>query len=178
MTSPTVPLPPPPPKDADPALGPVLAGFVECVCAELAAAGRPACACCLVWGDTVPPADFCDCDCNGGHGQAWVRVARWDPPLGADLNTRRRCTPWRARVWIEAGVYRCVPAVAEDGVSAPTCQDRTDSAWGLIADAAALRRAAACCAALEGFYPELLQEEPTGVRGGCAGVALQFTIDV
>lgn len=178
MTVPTQPLPPPAPADADPVLGPMLNDFVACVCAELAAIGRPACQCCLVWGDTIPPADFCDCDCNGGHGQAWVRVVRWDPPATVTPQLRRACVAWVTRVWIETGVYRCVPAVGPDGISGPTCQDRTDSAWGFIADARALRTAGACCAALNGKTIEFMQEEPTGVAGGCSGVSLQFTIDL
>lgn len=178
MTIPAEPPAPPAPAEADPALGPMLNDFVACVCAELAAIGRPACACCLVWGDSVPPADFCDCDCNGGHGQAWVRVVRWDPPLTSNPQLRRRCVPWLLRVWVEVGVYRCVPAVAEDGTSAPSCDDRTGSAWGFIADARALRTAAACCQALDGKTIDFLQQEPTGNRGGCGGVSLQFTIDL
>lgn len=172
------PPPVPSPEEADPFLGPLLERFTACVCAELAALGRPVCMCCLVFGDSYPPADYCDCDCNGGHGQAWTRVIRWDPADTGNRTTMKKCQTLRTRVWIEAGVYRCVAAAAPDGQSAPTCEQRTDDAWGLIQDARGLRMAYACCEALSGAVTEFMGLEPTGVQGGCSGVALQFTVDV
>lgn len=173
MTTPALLLP----ADADPVLGPVLDQFVACVCAELTAGGRPPCACCLVWGNTQPPADFCDCSCDGGNGQAWVRVMRFDPAATNSPQVRRRCQPWRTRVWLEAGVYRCVSGGGDQG-EAPTCEERTADAWGLLADARMLRQAAACCAAFKDRPVDFLSQEPTGVLGGCSGVMVQFTVDL
>ena len=170
--------PPPLPVDADPTLGPLLDRFLACVCAELAAAERPVCECCLVWGDSIPPADFCDCACGDGHGQAWVRVVRWDPANTTNRLDNKKCQTLRTRVWLEAGVYRCVASVAPDGQSAPTCEQRSADAWGLIRDAMALRQAFACCEALNDRVLEFMSEEPTGMQGGCSGVVIQFTVDV
>lgn len=169
---------PPAPAEADPRLGPLLQSYLACVAAELTAAGRPPCAACLVWGDAQPSADFCDCDCAGGHGQAWVRVVRIDPAAISNRTTTKKCQPLRVRVWIEAGVYRCVPTVAPDGVSAPTCEQRAASAWGLVADATALRASFACCDALKDHVKEFMSQDPIGNRGGCAGVMMQFTVDL
>lgn len=173
------PFPVPLPVDADPALGQILDQFVACVCAELSAGGRPACACCLVWGNTNPPADFCACSCpEGGHGQAWVRVMRWDPATTVSQQVRRKCQPWRYRVWLEAGVYRCVTAVADGQGNPPTCEQRAADAWGLLADARLIRQAAACCAAFDGKTVEFISEEPTGILGACSGVFIQFTVEL
>ncbi|MEV6399983.1 hypothetical protein AB0M39_35215 [Streptomyces sp. NPDC051907] len=169
---------PPAPEAADPQLGPLLQSFVACVAAELAAAGRPPCAACLVWGNSYPPADFCDCDCANGHGQAWVRLVRLDPAATGNRIAMKKCQPVRVRAWVEAGVYRCVPTVGPDGSSAPTCEQRSAAAWGFLADARALRTAFACCEALGDRPKELMSEDPIGSLGGCAGVALQFTVDL
>jgi hypothetical protein len=169
------------PADADPVLGPMLNQFVACVCAELAAAGRPVCACCLVWGNSPPPADFCACDCEGGgSGQAWVRVMRWSPAQTTNIVAQRKCQAWRYQVWLEAGVYRCV-ATSEpgsDGEAPPTCAQRNDDAWGLLADARHLRKAASCCAAFDGKLVTLVTEEPMSVSGACSGVYVQFAVDL
>lgn len=164
------------PEDADPVLGPKLQSFLACVCAELAAAGRPVCQCCIVWGDTRPPADFCDCSCAAGSGQAFVRLVRLDPQATANRTAMMKCQPLRVRAWIEAGVYRCVP-VGDNG-QPPTCEERTESAWGFIRDARALRQAVACCDALKRDRIEFMSQDPYTVSGGCSGIGIQFTVDL
>jgi hypothetical protein len=168
----------PAPADADPALGAMLQSYMACVCAELTSAGRPPCACCLVWGDSPPPADFCACDCADGSGQAWVRVVRWDPASISNRNTVGiKCQPFRLRVWLEAGVYRCVPAGDSQG-NPPTCDQRSASAWGLINDARSLRKATECCQALDRRRLEFMTGDPMTVMGGCSGTSIQFTLDL
>jgi len=164
------------PEQADPVLGPKLQSFLACVCAELADAGRPVCHCCLVWGATRPPADYCDCDCADGHGQAYVRVVRLDPQSTGNRTTMMKCQPVRVRAWVEAGVYRCVPT--GDGGEPVTCDERTESAWGFIRDARALRAAVACCDALKKDRIEFMSQDPADVSGGCSGVSVQFTLDL
>lgn len=165
------------PVEADPVLGPLVQSFLSCVCAELTAAGRKPCVCCLVWGDTPPPAEFCDCDtCEDGSGQAWVRVVRLDPAAVGNRLTTMKCQPIRLRAWIEAGVYRCVPT--GDASGPVTCDERTDSTWGLLRDARALRTAVACCEALRPHRMEFMSSEPMGVLGGCTGTTIQFTLDL
>ncbi|MFE2930611.1 hypothetical protein [Streptomyces sp. NPDC059278] len=174
MTTPTddVILPP----DADPWLGPVLSGLTACLCATLAAGGRPACACCLVWGASPPAQDFCSCDCDDGRGQAWVRVVRQDPVVTE--RRRRQCQAWRMQTVIEVGVARCVAVTAPDGQSAPTCDQREEDAWGLVLDARLLREAVACCDALTDVQVWPSAVTPMGPQGGCAGVTVQITVEV
>jgi hypothetical protein len=86
-----------------------------------------------------------------------------------------KCQPIRVRAWIEAGVYRCVPVGGEEP---PTCDERTESAWGFIRDARALRTAVACCDALKKDRIEFMSQDPSSVSGGCSGVSVQFTIDL
>ncbi|TBO60942.1 hypothetical protein EYS09_03850 [Streptomyces kasugaensis] len=165
------------PPDADSLLGPVLSGLTACLCAVLAEGGRPTCACCLVWGNSPPAQDFCSCDCEGGHGQAWVRVVRQEPVVVADQR-RRRCQMWRMETVIEVGVARCVAVVAPDGQSAPTCEQREADAWGLVLDQRLLREAVACCVALDGVQVRPGPVTPMGPQGGCAGVTMQITVEV
>lgn len=164
------------PPDADPRLGPVLSGLVACLCAALADGGRPACACCLVWGSSPPAQDFCSCDCDGGHGQAWVRVVRQDP-VTQDTR-RRRCQTWRMQTTVELGVARCVAVTGPNGQSGPTCAQREADAWGLVLDTRLLREAVACCEALQDVTVWPGPVTPMGPQGGCAGVTMQITVEV
>jgi hypothetical protein len=167
------------PQDADPVLGPILNAFHACLCAYFVKAGRPVCQCALVPGNSAPPADRCDCACdNGGAGQAWVRWVRDTPYLatGATQN-RRQCVQFRTRKIIEAGVYRCVSGPGEDGTP-PDVDARERDAWGLIYDRNILRSAVACCPVFRGKQLDLVSLEPTAVKGNCAGVVLQFSLDV
>lgn len=171
------------PAEADPVLGPLLNAFHACVCGVLAEAGRGVCteacgcgACCLVPGSGPPPADRCDCLCDGGQGQAWVRWVRDQPVQASGGRGRRHCQAFRTVKVIEAGVYRCVTGVGEDG-SPPSCAGRGEDAMGLVWDRRLLMQAAACCHALQGRQVELLSIEPVAVRGGCAGVVMQVAVD-
>lgn len=168
------------PADADPALGPLLNLFHMCVCEVLAEAGRPVCqgACCLAVGDSAPPADQCACECpDGGMGQAWVRWVEDTPVRAPGGGKGRSCTPLRTRTVIEAGVYRCVAGPGADG-GPPSCAERERDAWGLVRDRRALKKAVSCCPALKGRQVELVKLEPTAVKGGCAGVLIQFSVEV
>lgn len=172
------------PQQADPALGPLLNAFHACLCATLNQAGRAVCgascgceACCLVPGDAPPPADRCDCACEGGQGQAWVRWVRDIPYQGAGgQRGRRQCQSFRTLKVIEAGVYRCVSGPGPDG-EPPSCAERERDALGLIWDRRLLMNAVTCCHALRGRQIELVSLQPAALKGGCAGVVMQFSVD-
>lgn len=166
------------PSEADPRLGPILAGLHACLCATLTAAGRPACTCCLTWGERLPALDGCGCDCAAGHGHAWVRWVRRDPV--ADYGTRRSsrgCLSWRGRHVIELGVTRCVAVSGPDGQSPPGCEQRDAEFWAFMTDARLLREAVSCCHALQDTGVEPDMQRPIGPQGGCAGVTLQITLE-
>ncbi|RFU83609.1 hypothetical protein DY218_27260 [Streptomyces triticagri] len=173
------------PYDADPKIGPLMRDLLACTCAQLEAIGRAACACCVVWGDDRPPADFCDCTCDGGHGQAWVRLVRLDPRQTGSTIPRSitgragGChTPVRWRAVVEAGVYRCIAVPGDDG-SPPGCEERERDAYALVADLRALRGAFACCDALRPYAPLTpLSAGPTPNQGGCGGAVVQFALDL
>lgn len=177
-------LPPIDPIAADPELGPLVRGIHSCLCQGLTDIGRPVCgcACCLVWGDTHPPADFCDCDDGTGQGQAWVSVSGWAPRESSarrdPVSTRRsNCYPTFLRVVLQAGVYRCAPAGGPNG-EPPTCEERDANAMGLIADSRALRKLVFCCPALKGKNVTFGGGWPLAVRGGCTGTYVQFSVDL
>lgn len=172
-----------PPEVADPKLGPLLRDLLACVCAQLEAIGRPPCACCVVWGDDRPPADFCDCDCGGGQGQAWVRLVRMEPSQQSTAQARpsisggAQCAvPVKWRAVVEAGVYRCIATIDDDGV-APSCEERESDAYGLLADLRALRVAFTCCDAVRASLAPL-SATPAGNQGGCGGAVVQFAVNL
>ncbi|MFE7963415.1 hypothetical protein ACFU0X_10230 [Streptomyces cellulosae] len=168
------------PAEADPVLGPLLNQLQTCVCFTLAEAGRGVCTqCSIVPGDSRPPADRCDCACGQGQGQAWVRWVR-DEPVMVARNTgpgsRRGCQQWRTFKVIEVGVYRCVSGPDDQG-NPPSPEARERDALGLIWDRRLLVKGISCCAALKNRRVELLSLEPTAVKGNCAGVVVQLSVD-
>ncbi|MGW7504394.1 hypothetical protein ACWGIR_23075 [Streptomyces albidoflavus] len=169
------------PAEADPVLGPLLNQLQTCVCFTLAEAGRGVCTqCSIVPGDSRPPADRCDCACGQGQGQAWVRWVR-DQPVNERSDRggymRRRCQGWRTLKVVEVGIYRCVSGPDEQG-GPPSVEAREQDALGLILDRRLLAKAVSCCSALKGRSVELLSLEPTAVKGGCAGVVMQVSVDI
>jgi len=145
---------------------PFVAALLACVCEQLVADGRPACECCQVASQDLPPMTGCDCVCEGGQGRAWARFdgATWQQ---SDL---AKCPvgPWEAR--FQVGVYRCVP---QDG----TCESSGVEAALVAADAASLTRAVMCCPALPSRW-SLGDVEIVGPTGGCVGVAVTITIQL
>lgn len=150
-----------PPLDRLSELAVALSG---CLCGELTKAGRPVCFCGLYHGQTQPPADFCDCTCETGQGQAWVRLVR-TVPYGLSQGGGMCGYGWSAV--FEIGVYRCVE-VPSDGKPDDATGMSRDALAGW-ADAAVLRRTVACCEALRDQDVTPGSWFPLGPSGGCAG---------
>jgi hypothetical protein len=169
------------PAEADPVLGPMLNQLQVCVCFTLAQAGRGVCTdCSIVPGDGRPPADRCDCSCDRGQGQAWVRWVRDQPVIpytgSSSGQLRRNCQEFRTQKVIEVGVYRCVSGPDDQG-NPPSVEARERDALGLIWDRRLIKQAVACCQALKRKPVTVLALEPTTLKGNCAGVVMQFAVD-
>lgn len=129
---------------------------------------------------TSVTADQC-CDCNGGQGQASVRVAQLYPtasfptPL-ADLS---RCWAMTWAAQFELVVFRCAATVDKDGEAPPADAVGRD-ATVVLSDAAAMARAVSCCFPDGCCGPGVLPGtwNPVGPSGGCVGGALTVLVDL
>lgn len=183
-----------PSKGLDSPLGRVMARMLVCACNSLTAAGRPVCDCCFGHTASVPTMDvYCNCDCitdpayaQLGGGQAWVRLVRIDT-LSRDLDVAR-CAPMQLQAIVEVGVFRCWPSPSGDAAdgSAPSCEDRTTAAMGLVTDTQLLWMSGYCCntntpPGAAGFNGEAwindweiqpYVSQPISPQGGCAGTTV------
>lgn len=173
----------------------------ECLCGELARAGRPVCDCAEYAGDEPAPADNCACSCTvivtgpdgsereiAGQGQAWVRLEEMP---GQSYNRRSArtlgqpgafdgCATLHPRnVIVELGVYRCISTPANDGTP-PSEAQRTADARSYYADLNVLWRVFECCPVLmaEEMHPQADTAGPIGPDGGCFGTRMRFWLEL
>lgn len=168
----------------DALVGPLLIELRDCLSAELARSlsGAP-CRAYIPWDSGLPVADGCSCECDGGHGDAWVRFVRMDPDrpvqLGAAVGGPAGCpTAWIAV--IELGVSRCHPTgqAGTQGYVPPDPQVLTDTALKRLSDGAALRRTVACCRALGRHAYGAGALVPLPPLGGCSGIAMSIQVEI
>lgn len=158
---------------------PLAAELLECLCTALEGSlSGPPCRCCIYPGAAVP-ADSC-CECDGGQGQAWVRVARIYPIIVGRFPNQMfeptRCDTHRAwAVELELGVYRCLATLDDDG-NPPTCEQLEHDAQMIADDAAAMRVAARCCFAGRDRDMVMGAWAPIGPSGGCGGGSMTLTV--
>lgn len=158
--------------------------LLECLCTQLALSlGGSTCMCCLRPGGALPPMDACHCDCtSGANGQASVQVTDIFPSAKFP---RRSVDEWDevcdARVtWVgelTMTVYRCVSSLEADG-AAPTCEQLERDFRRIQSDAAAMRRAFACCDWSDGRRKLPAGWTPVPPKGGCAGGFMTVFVDL
>lgn len=165
-----------PPGVVEPTRSSVLAHWLLGAAAdELAATvGGPVAVTMLAPGAGPPPADYCcvtDAG-HGGHGAAWVRIARRYPSASfpiPDARPNRCATGWAAE--LEIGVYRCAHT-SDDAGNPPAPEEITSDALMVDADAHALLRA--CCRLK---WPYVLGGwNQMGPAGGCVGSVQHLTV--
>lgn len=157
---------------------PLLREIRTCAAEQFAVCGRLPCRFPVTWNEQLPPADACDCFCEGGQGQAWVRWVSTAPgKLGGSSKAMAAAgcgADGTFEVTLEVGVYRCWPVPGE---AKPLDEaEEEQAALGMLLDAAALRRALMCCPTLEDRSWELIKEEPAAHSGGCTGVTAQLRV--
>lgn len=170
----------PPPAAMDMLVIPLLREIRTCAAEQLALVGRLPCRFPITWNTTNPPADACDCFCNWGEGQAWVRWVETAPAKSsgggnsAALKAAGCGADSMFEITLEVGVYRCWPVPGE---AQPLEESEEEhAAVGMLIDAAAIRRALMCCPYLEEKQWELIREEPVAHSGGCTGVLAQLKV--
>lgn len=161
---------------SDPLVAPLLVQLRDCVRTELArAVAGPVCRCAVAHSVVTPTMDGCDCECDDGQGDAWVRLVRLEPDETLEGIGPAVCpTGWQAV--IELGVYRCVP-LPEEGEALEE-QVVSDIALAALSDMNALIRVLGCCSALWDTALGVEFWQPVGPAGGCAGGTLQFRVAI
>lgn len=144
---------------------PTLTELAACLCTQLHDSGLPdVCFCGVLPGSEVAWDYASGCD---NCGMAWVRLLGMQPSTAfpqADINPSNCSKPLAYTV--EMGVLRCAPMPKEDGTP-PTLEEMLDATELQIADAAAMRRAVACCLGVRGWI--LGPYQPVGPQGGAVG---------
>lgn len=165
---------------ADDLVGPLLLGLRDCLAAELKhTLSGPVCRAYVPWDTATPVMDGCDCECDTGKGDAWVRFVRMDPQrsnLGSTgVGDPPGCPPsWVAT--IDLGVARCHPVPSGSAPLDP--QTITDTSLLRLSDGRALRRVVRCCRALDRFPTSAGPIVPLPPQGGCSGVVLTIQVEI
>ncbi|WP_435111316.1 hypothetical protein [Nocardiopsis synnemataformans] len=149
----------------------------QCVADKLATMSVPVCELAIIWSGHRDPADVCDCTCQAGNGQGWVRIMSITPkPTPAKIPLGGCSGGWIMR--IEVGVHRCAPTgVGEDR---PTVEAKDAYAKAMMADARALMAAWACCDWHDKHEIRRGVNEvvPVGPQGGCGSVIVVGQVEL
>ena len=173
--------------------------LLDCVCAaldEVAAAnpelsGCPTCRRCVVPGQVAW--DSCG-ECCGGPadevgGQLTVSVARmWSsthasfPAEDRTVRDGRGCQFPVTAVELVVTLLRCVPGPDDDGVP-PSCEELTEAARQLHADAVTVMQAVLCCVpgtseVRNGRRFVMGPQRVLGPEGYCGGVEQRVTVEL
>lgn len=155
-------------------LTPIMDDLRACLCAQLEAAGGPACFCGLYPGP-VALADWCSCKGRGqGCGQAFVRLDRIYPSANFPNPdpAAATCTTVLAAV-LEVGIFRCIPVPRPDGSMDPTAV--VQQALQQAEDAMTLFKAAVCCSSITRRDHSIGTWLPVNA-GDCGGGTLPVTV--
>lgn len=116
------------------------------------------------------------------QGLAWVRPVQISPTntFPTPESAWSPCPPGELAVEIEIGMLRCAPIMApggDDAMLIPTAAQHAQTAYRVLADAAALRRAA-CCLINQGYSVFVGSWSPVPVEANCAGGSMRITVAV
>jgi hypothetical protein len=174
---------------SDPFVPALAAALLNCLCVNVAGLTDPPQHCCYRVGlevahDLGPFADLC---CEGlayvALGDTYPSSASF-PEQDIVRQAEASCAPPTWAQGFRAGIVRCAPVVAQDGVSPPTCDDWGTAAAQNMEDSWALRRTLCCFrtwvraqeGALLGMSIVMERQVQTSPQGGC--VERYFTVTV
>ena len=150
--------------------------LIQCVEAEIAAAGLKPVAYAGVLPGEQAIADWCYCDGPNSGGQAWVRLAGILPVQSNQVDpVSMRCMP-PLEAQIEVGIMRCAPTLDQEG-NPPTMAQELEATRIMTADMAALLRAITCdCTGFPMGDVRVLNWVPIAEQGGCVGGVWQIML--
>lgn len=151
--------------------------LLDCVCAVLEEAGRPACNCYATVG---PPmvGPCCECEDTGVSGDLTINFETMYPADSRTLERVVRIYPCRAGVVaadFTVVLTRCYPTVGED-LQLPSPEEQDDAASDLHKDANLLWRALTCCPGVRLRWRDLAVDSDP--EGGCSMIAARVTVEV
>lgn len=167
---------------ADPSVWPMLVKALACLSAAADEVDAPPLYRQIRTGDSIsasisPTQDEC---CQG---LAWVRPVQISPTnaFPTPESAYQNCPPAELAVEVELGMLRCHPMMAE-GSSDADLLLVTEGQWAtttsrVLADAAAMRRAA-CCLIGQGYSVFVGSWSPAAVEGNCTGGTMRITVAV
>lgn len=170
------------PSVPDPAVWPMLVELLACLSAAADEVEAPPLYRQIRTGDQIqagvsPTQDEC---CQG---LAWVRPVQVSPTSAFPTpeSAWQPCPPGELAVEIELGMLRCAPFMA-DGSSDADLLLVTEGQWAtttnrVLADAAAMRRAA-CCMIAKGYTVFVGSWNPVAVEANCTGGTMRITVAV
>jgi len=159
----------------------VASQLLDCVCAALEEAERPACNCYPTIG---PPLVGPCCECEDGSGITGDLTINFETMYPADVRTLDRVTqvyPCRQRA-VAADftivLTRCYPTVTKtaDGIELPTIEDQEQAAEDLGRDLNIVWQALTCCPGMSMRWRDLAVDSDP--EGGCSMLAARITVDV
>ena len=174
---------------SDPFVPTIAAALLNCLCTNVAGLTSPPTHCCYRVGTEVahdlgPDNDLC-CE-----GLAYVSLGETflSSRFPAEDTTRQAeaaCVPPSWGQKFRAGIVRCVPVFAQDGVNPPTCTDWDTAAAQNFEDSWALRRTMCCFrawlraqeGALLGMSMILGSQQQSNPQGGCVERYFDVTIE-
>lgn len=158
---------PTPPDEGDTRAELLVKTILECLCTQLADAGRAVCCCAWRRRDRALMPMACECTCPGGQGVAWVRIAqrRFDRVVSRSPGfDGKACAINFIEEWtLEVGVARCWPE-GKDGL---TCEQETEAAADGAWDEDLILQALLCCKPLQRYNILPTQMQTLGPQGGC-----------
>lgn len=146
----------------------LLTTLAACLCEQIRADELPEpCFCGVLPGERVA-VDYINL-CEEQDGMAWTRLALSYPAsaVGVVNQNLRNCSGGLG-VEIEIGIMRAAPTMTEDG-EPPSAGDQLASVELQMDDMLAMRKAVACCSALDPYDYILSQYRPSGPLGYALG---------
>jgi hypothetical protein len=174
---------------SDPFVPTIAAALLDCLCTNVATLTNPPQHCCYRVGaeiahDLGPFTDLC-CE-----GLAYVSLGNtsFSSAFPEDDTTRQAAVACSPPSWAQkfrAGIARCVPVVAQDGISPPSCDDWNTAALQNFEDSWVLRRIMCCFrnwvraqeGAQLGMGVLLSAQQQANPQGGCVERYFEVTVE-
>lgn len=154
-------------------------GVLACVCAALADAGRPVCACYQVVGPPIVGTNCCECD-DGGTGEATVYFEQMydaDPTTLQKVSRVHPCRQSTTVADLTVVVTRCYPTIGDDG-ELPDPDDVDEAASSVNADVCSIWNAVSCGCDLDANLLIRSVAVDSMPEAGCAAIAARLTVEV
>jgi hypothetical protein len=166
---------------ADPAVWPMLVKALACLSAAADEVEAPPLYRSIRTGDSIQ-ASISQTQDECCQGLAWVRPVQISPTnnFPTPESAWQNCPPGELAVEVELGMLRCAPTMgpgSETDLNVVTPEQWAVTTSRVLADAAAMRRAA-CCLIEQGYAVFVGSWSPVATEANCAGGTMRITVAV